>query len=59
MDQVRKSKNFLRNFLTREQKILLKFDQTNIVDDRDSDDSQPSDFDEIITENLSSDMPLV
>jgi hypothetical protein len=26
MDQVRKSKNFQRNFLTRQQKILLKFD---------------------------------
>jgi len=26
MDQVRKSKNFQRNFLKREQKILLKFD---------------------------------
>ena len=32
MDQVRKSKNFQRNFLSRQQKILLRFDHSNIVD---------------------------
>ena len=32
MDQVRKSENFQRNFLCRQQKILLKFDHSNIVD---------------------------
>ena len=32
MDQIRKSKNFQRNFLTRQQKILLKFDHSNVID---------------------------
>jgi hypothetical protein len=32
MEQVRKSKNFLRNHLKREQKILLKFDYSNVID---------------------------
>ncbi len=32
MDQVRKSKNFQRNFLSRQQKILLKFDRSNLID---------------------------
>jgi hypothetical protein len=32
MVQVNKTKNFFRNFLSRQQKILLKFDQSNIID---------------------------
>jgi len=31
MDQIRRSKNFQRNFLSRRQKILLKFDKSNII----------------------------
>ena len=32
MNCVRKTKNFTRNFMNREQKILMKFDQNNIID---------------------------
>ena len=32
MEQVRTSKNFLKNYLTREQKIMLKYDYNNIID---------------------------
>jgi len=31
MDQSRKSKNFQRNFLSHRQKILLKFDNGNVI----------------------------
>jgi len=31
MDQARKSKNFQRNFLSHRQKILLKFDNGNVI----------------------------
>ena len=31
MDQTRKSKNFQRNFLSHKQKILLRFDNGNVI----------------------------
>jgi hypothetical protein len=31
MQSIRTSSNFRRNFMTREQKILLKFDQSNVI----------------------------
>lgn len=61
MEQVRGSKNFLRNFLTREQKILLKYDVSNIIDGEhaESDEEEILDFDDIIANNLQSDNGLV
>ena len=44
MEQVRKSKNFLKNYLTREQKILMKYDHSNIIDGEKEDDT---DFEDI------------
>ncbi len=58
MDQVRKSKNFQRNFLTRQQKILLKFDMNNVVNDESEEEEEGSEtqdereIDDIITESL-------
>jgi len=58
MDQVRKSKNFQRNFLTRQQKILLKFDMNNVVNDESEEEEEGSEtqdereMDDIITESL-------
>ena len=60
MEQVRKSKNFLRNHLKREQKILLKFDYSNVIDaDSESEESSAEEYevldqDEIISKNLNS-----
>ena len=61
MEQVRGSKNFLRNFLTREQKILLKYDVSNIIDGEhaESDEEEILDFDDSIANNLQSDNGLV
>lgn len=64
MDQVRKSKNFQRNFLTRQQKILLKFDQNNIIDagsneESGSESEDTREQDDIITESLQSENGLV
>ena len=65
MEQVRKSKNFLRNHLKREQKILLKFDYSNVIDaDSESEESSAEEYevldqDEIISQNLNSTNGLV
>ena len=56
MNCVRKTKNFTRNFMTREQKILMKFDQKNIIDGEVETESgsgeEFSDIDDLITTNL-------
>jgi hypothetical protein len=60
MEQVRKSKNFLRNHLRREQKILLKFDYSNVIDanseneEGSAEEEEVLDQDEIISKNLNS-----
>ena len=65
MEQVRKSKNFLRNHLRREQKILLKFDYSNVIDanseseDYSAEEEEVLDQDEIISKNLNSTNGLV
>ncbi len=65
MEQVRKSKNFLRNHLRREQKILLKFDYSNVIDanseseDDSAEEEEVLDQDEIISKNLNSTNGLV
>lgn len=62
MDQVRKSKNFLRNFLSRQQKILLKFDHSNLIDGNSEEEKtgdESLDHDEVIAKNLSSPNGLV
>ena len=62
MDQVRKSKNFLRNFLSRQQKILLKFDHSNLIDGNSEEEKtgdEALDHDEVIAKNLSSPNGLV
>jgi hypothetical protein len=47
MNQARRSKNFLKNYLTHEQKILQKFDCTNLINGSSSSgtDDKPSDID--------------
>lgn len=54
MQQIRRSKNFLQTYLTREQKILMKYSANNIIDGKggDDEDDGTSDKDEIITNNL-------
>jgi len=51
-DAVRKSKNFQRNFLTRQQKILLKYDVSNVIgtvpSDGESEEGEVPDIDEVI-----------
>lgn len=62
MDQVRKSKNFQRSFLNRQQKILLKFDHSNIIDgnsEREVSGKEDSDHDDVIAANLNSPNGLV
>lgn len=61
MENVRQSNNFMKNFLTREQKLLLKFDMNNIIDGESSSGTEggPSDIDEIISTNLSSSNGLI
>ena len=59
MEQVRKSKNFLKNYLTREQKILLKYDHSNIIDGEKEDDTDFEDIDDTIANNLQSTNALV
>jgi hypothetical protein len=59
MDQVRKSKNFQRNFLSREQKILLKFDHSNIIAGESGSETEVIDIDEAIAKNLNSPNALV
>jgi hypothetical protein len=62
MDQVRKSKNFQRNFLSRQQKILLKFDRSNIIDGNSESEvsgDEKEDHDDIIAKNLNSPNGLV
>ena len=65
MEQVRKSKNFLRNHLRREQKILLKFDYSNVIDanseseEGSGQEEEILDQDEIISKNLNSTNGLV
>jgi len=62
-DAVRKSKNFQKNFLTRQQKILLKYDTNNVIkaipSDKESEDEEVIDIDEIIAKNLNSQNGLV
>ena len=52
MEQVRTSKNFLKNYLTREQKILLKYDHNNIIDGEKEESGDLEDFDDAIANNL-------
>lgn len=60
MNQVRKSKNFIKNFLSREQKILLRYDNSNIIDGvSDDEESSCSDYDDVIAKNLQSENALV
>ena len=65
MEQVRKSKNFMRNHLRREQKILLKFDYSNVIDvnseseEGSAEEEEVLDQDEIISKNLNSNNGLV
>ena len=62
---MRKSKNFLRNFLSREQRIMLKFDRTNVIEVNSSEedggveDRDLSDIDDDITTGLQSNNGLV
>jgi len=62
-DAVRKSKNFQRNFLTRQQKILLKYDNSNVItavgSDEESEDEEVIDIDENIAKCLNSPNGLV
>jgi len=39
MDEVNRSRIFQRDFLTEQQKILLKFDNSNVIRDEDKDDT--------------------
>jgi len=64
MDQVRKSKIFQRNFLSHQQKILLKFDYSNIIgeasaSEKTSEIEEILDIDEQIAANLNSTNGLV
>ena len=65
MEQVRKSKNFMRNHLRREQKILLKFDSSNVIDanseseEGSAEEEEVLDQAEIISKNLNSTNGLV
>ena len=61
MEQVRRSKSFLRNYMSHEQKILHKFDCSNVIDASSSSgtESGPSDVDEIMVHNLSHESGLV
>ena len=65
MEQVRKSKNFMRNHLRREQKILLKFDYSNVIDansdseEGSAEEEEVLDQAEIISKNLNSTNGLV
>jgi hypothetical protein len=65
MEQVRKSKNFLRSHLRHEQKILLKFDYSNVIDanseseEGSGQEEEILDQDEIISKNLNSNNGLV
>ena len=58
MNEVRFGKNFRKNFLTREQKILLRFDKSNVVDamsgKEGESDAEFSDIDKEIVANVSS-----
>jgi len=65
MEQVRKTKNFMRNHLRSEQKILLKFDYSNVIDanseseEGSAEEEEVLDQDEIISKNLNSTNGLV
>lgn len=58
MNEVRFGKNFRKNFLTREQKILLRFDKSNVIDamsGREGEsDAEFSEIDKEIVTNVSS-----
>ncbi len=58
MNEVRFAKNFRKNFLTREQKILLRFDKSNVIDamsgKEGESDPEFSDIDKEIVVNVSS-----
>ena len=59
MNQVRQSKNFRKNFMTEEQKILLRFDKSNVIDALSGEESvtSQSDIDEKIVKGISSNDP--
>jgi len=62
MDQIRKSKNFQRNFLSRRQKIILQFDKSNIIErvhDSGSDNEVKEDIDTQLLKNLDSQNKMV
>ena len=59
MEQVRRSKNFLKSYLTREQKILMKYDHSNIIDGENEEDTDIEDIDDTIANNLQSTNALV
>jgi hypothetical protein len=63
MEQIRRSKSFLSNYMSHEQKILHKFDCSNVIDASSATGSEsesgPSDVDEIMVQNLSHKSGLV
>jgi len=63
MDSVRKSNNFNQTFLTRQQKILLRNMNTNIIkeihSDKESESEEEVNIDEQIAKNLSSSNAIV
>ena len=59
MNGVRKSKIFLKNFMTREQKVVMRYDVSNVVDGSEESpesgaEPSDSDFDDVIAKNLQS-----
>jgi len=63
MNQVRRSKNFQRNFLSRRQKILLRFDSSNVIhrinDSNAESEEEKLDIDDQIVNHLDSKNNLV
>ena len=60
MNQVRQSKNFRKNYMTHEEKILLRFDKSNVIDamsGEESGDDSLSDIDDKIVAGVSSNVP--
>ena len=50
MKIVQKTNNFMRNFLTKEQKILFMFDKNNIIDGKDYSKESDPEADEQLTD---------
>jgi len=66
LGQVRKAENFLRHFLTLQQKIMLKFDSHNVIQAKESESEGSADEsegimgqDDLIAKNLNSENGLV